>query len=409
MTAKEEQLQLHPAADVFCDHLLSEVDDENMSLRNRNNLLVPGRNYLAKIELRLADGHVASTALKRSYVVEEDDSEGYVGIPIESSARPLSEYSAGGIFMLEREIAVGTFPGDNHVAFGFRSNGAILVRFSLSEHIAVEGVLRGLSTDDHERFRQRTFQVRNPIQQHLMTGSGLQNGNAITFTPTMIQMDISPELRTALDLLRPLPSKESVITHHLTKPHKSELLPPLCPAVELRLSVLAALGYTDSEMDMVCENQVLKNENSRLLQIKKLLESVEIIHPAFRSKLSLLEDGAFLVDDDSEGSPVWRILFAENIAQNHLSIYNIRSISMALSGMRLARPIVRVAATQTGVLSGFSASFANGATISGRVYQSSDYSHTETSNFVVFKMTVRFPISSVQTLLEALGVEIPTL
>lgn len=82
---------------------------------------------------------------------------------------------------------------------------------------------------------------------------------------------------------------------------------------------------------------------------------------------------------------------------------------MALSGMRLARPIVRVAATQTGVLSGFSASFANGATISGRVYQSSDYSHTETSNFVVFKMTVRFPISSVQTLLEALGVEIPTL
>jgi len=113
--------------------------------------------------------------------------------------------------------------------------------------------------------------------------------------------------------------------------------------------------------------------------------------------------------DDSEGAPVWRILFAENIAQNHLSIYNIRSISMALSGMRLARPIVRVAATQTGVLAGFSASFANGATISGRVYQSSDYSHTETSNFVVFKMTVRFPISSVQTLLEALGVEIPTL
>ena len=391
----EDQLQMHPAADIFCDHLLIEVEDENKKLREDNNLLESARNFLAKIELRLRDGHVISTALKRSFAMD-NHSDNYLSVPIDSDPQPLSEFSAGGVGMLGQNI--GSFPGASHLVLGIRRNGTILLRFSLSKHIAVEGVINGLNDEDHVRFKNKSFGGEQ-IMLYLTAGVGLQNPNTITFTSTMVLMDITPELRITLKLLGPLPSHESMkddLIRYRKEPRRPKPL-TLSPSDELRLSIVAALGYDDSQIDLLCENHLLKNECYALVRIHAAIGTVEISHPSMKTRLSLKEGKLEYL----EGSPVWRILFRVPVRPRIITRYNISSLAVSLSEIRLTKVMFQVANTETGDLSHFVGTFNNGAKISWACHGDSESNQlTE-----ILVGSIQFPLSSVQNALEVLGVE----
>lgn len=60
--AKDNSRLLHPAADVFLEHLLSHVDEENDKIRDCNMNLKQARDILTEIELVLHDGTVVFVA-----------------------------------------------------------------------------------------------------------------------------------------------------------------------------------------------------------------------------------------------------------------------------------------------------------------------------------------------------------
>ena len=136
------QLLLHPAAYVVRDHLLSEVKDENRKLGGDNKRLEAVRDFFAKIELCLRDGHVITTVLTETSTGDDSDDD-YLSVPVDSGPLSLSAFRSGKVSILGQNI--GLFPGDNHIALGIRRNGTILLRFALSNHCAVNGILQGLS------------------------------------------------------------------------------------------------------------------------------------------------------------------------------------------------------------------------------------------------------------------------
>ena len=234
---------------------------------------------------------------------------------------------------------------------------------------------------------------------YLTAGVGLQNPNTITFTSTMVLMDITPELRITLKLLGPLPSHESMkddLIRYRKEPRRPKPL-TLSPSDELRLSIVAALGYDDSQIDLLCENHLLKNECYALVRIHAAIGTVEISHPSMKTRLSLKEGKLEYL----EGSPVWRILFRVPVRPRIITRYNISSLAVSLSEIRLTKVMFQVANTETGDLSHFVGTFNNGAKISWACHGDSESNQlTE-----ILVGSIQFPLSSVQNALEVLGVE----
>jgi len=387
-------LRIHPAADIFRDQLLSEVEDENRRLREDNVLLESAFNFLSKIEIHLRDGHVISTVIKQSFVMEEDN---YLCVPIQSDPQPLLEFGTGSVEMLGQNI--GSFPGTSHQVLGIRSNGSILFRFCLSKHAAVEGVLQGLSDEDHNDFKNKLSQGRH-IARYLTVGAGLQNSNALRFTPMMILIGVTPNLRNTFhQLLCPVPSNESmkddIINYINRRPSGFPQLLTLSPSDELRLSVVAALGYEEAQIDLLCTNHLLKNESWRLFHIHHAIESVEISHPSMKTCLSL--KGGTL-EYDMEGSLVWRIFFSVTVRKTVITRRNISSLAVFLSGIQLTKARRRVTTNGTGDLASFVGEFDNGAQIS--------WTHSEADQIETLFGDIEFPISVVQNALQVLGVKL---
>ena len=146
----KDQYRLHPAADIFRDHLLSKVEDENQKLGGSNQRLTSAREIFSNVELHLRDGYVMSMALIRLFVLDCRINCGYsVCISVdedESSPRPLLDFSESNIRLMGQ--TVGNFPGD-HLGFvtllGMHTIGTIFLRFSLSRQRTVEGALRNLN------------------------------------------------------------------------------------------------------------------------------------------------------------------------------------------------------------------------------------------------------------------------
>jgi len=398
-----DRLLLHPAANIFLDHLLSQAEDENKRLRDSIVYLT----NLVKAELHLHDGHVVSAAPLMGPSILARMST-LVGSFSNSQPRPLSELSAGRVRMMGK--TVGNLSGCE-ILMCLATNDTILLRFVLSRKCFFEVVLRGLSDTSDVSSQQ--------IMLYLKTGVGLQNANAITFTPTVFQTEISPELKNAVfhlffssypHLLSPeinAPSPEPNVDcyaleslyphrsfedvkdglvqeiHHLADGHK-----PLCKSDELlRLSTVAAVGYTDESLRLLVDNRMLKQNNRFLHPIKKIIGMVEIAHLGLLMNVSL-KDGNL---HDREGNPVWRLFLTRDLSRM-VTRSSMTTIKMFLSGIPLDMGSTNI--EDLFAPRGYEATFDDGVVMSGIVHRTD----TATSLGSV-EITVDFPLRFVQSTL----------
>ena len=407
----EDQFQLHPAGEVFRDHVISQVKAENMMLHRCNSQIEPSRDFLTKISISLRNVNVETQLLPGN--IHSDD---YVSIPIKTKPLPLLEFAVGEVSMVGQRI--GYLPGNAHLLMGVRAN-SILLRFCLSTKVALEGVLHGLSVEDFARFENKTYSS-DYISTFLSSGRGLQNPDSITFTPLMMLLDVSSELQSTLKLLTPLPSLETV-TKDLTcqvqvsntswwestaKEKPRSKLPLFAPSEDSRLATVAAFGCTDVQMEILAENHLLSLENNRLRQIQDNIGTVVVSHPAFRIKASLKNGN---VAHTVEGEEIWRILITENVVPESIDRRNISRLAMSISGVRMTRATLRVLPARAGEdqqqLACFWSLFDNGIKMTTNIYPSQDLLSPHIGTGFA-EMTIDFPLNTVSHILEVLGVQV---
>ena len=117
---------------------------------------------------------------------------------------------------------------------------------------------------------------------YVQTGEGEINLENATFTPHGFYMDITPEIKKILELLRPV---------CLESPGDSPLLLDKQTDYETsRFDIVAAIGCTQSDkMKVVEEHRTLKMENVFLTSLANILETLEIHHNTGTFKKHLTE------------------------------------------------------------------------------------------------------------------------
>jgi hypothetical protein len=122
-----------------------------------------------------------------------------------------------------------------------RADGTILLRMSLSGHCEVEGVLRNLGVKYFASFADKSYSSNHNVPD---TGVGLRNAASLTFTPTLVLLEISPMLQ---DTLSPLPSLKSIKNELMC--HFADVANVTCERNIFQdfpglLSTVAAVGHT---------------------------------------------------------------------------------------------------------------------------------------------------------------------
>jgi hypothetical protein len=399
------QHRLHPAADIFRDHQLSAVEDENEMLRESNKLL---ESIFMAVELHLRDGCVTSTALTRSFVFNCQDNCCYnVGIPIdadESNPRPLSDFSEGSLQMMGRTI--GTLPGPVTL-LDIRANGAILLRISLSGQCAVEGVLRNLSVEDFAYFADKLYSNRQ-ITLYLMKGVGLRNAASLTFTPMLFLLEISPMLQATLKFIGLLPSLESIkndlMCHFAGVSNaiwSSEVFFTIFQNFPGLLSTVAAVGHTDAILGLLAENQLLNYDHCGLSRIQEMIGMVEIVHAGFNAVVSL-KDGALHHHD---GHSVWRNMITKEASPTSICRGSLTKIEVFLAGIPLPVTHFSLGLSLNGIdIDSIRATLGNGTKIHCRIYCSGFNFYHGPVGFV--DISIDSPLSCVQNVLRMLGVDV---
>lgn len=390
--AEDNTRLLHPAADVFLEHLLSHVDEENDKIHDYNMNLKSARDILTKVELILQDGTVLfATQLTQSSLLDYDGHEGHqcdIGITLNSDGRPLLNFSSGDLRMMGR--TVGSLGGHVELTAVRYIDSTILLRFSLSHHIVLEGILRGLSADDFACFVNKSY-TNSKIGNFLTTGSGLNNATTLTFTPIILMVEISQTLQSTLEFIGQRPSQESVMSNLEAIANGYKLNSP--PSEILILSTIAAVGCNDERLRLLAYTQLLKHDNSSLISIQEMLGLVEIIHPLFTINVSL-KDGKLCNCGDN--NQVWRVGLYDNAVPHSVIRHSMNKLRVYLAGMIL--PTTSVFFSTGADLDGFRASSVNGTEIIGLMFRSGLVD--------VVQLLVEFPLSCVQSNLRALGVDV---
>ena len=285
MTSNEHQLQLHPAADAFRNHLLMEVRQENEKLTAEIRRLEPSRKFLAEIEVLLArSGGVISASLGRSIILND-----YNGLPcflmlVDSSPCPLFDFGTGIVSMAGQPI--GGFPGPEDPILIF-NGGDIGLKLFVSMSTVIEGKLRGLHSEDIARFEDETY-GDDRIATFLKTGQGLRSPSAIKFLPDAIYMVITPELEDTVRVLGPFPKYNTLedvggeplpVAEGVDCPEA----PPPSEDDESRLAIVTALGSSEAQMEVLEENQRLKTLRCRFLRVQDKICTIELFNAIGKS------------------------------------------------------------------------------------------------------------------------------
>lgn len=394
--AKDNTRLLHPAADVFLEHLLSHVDEENDKIRDCNMNLKQARDILTEIELVLHDGTVVFVAqLTQSSLLDYDGHESHqcdIGITLDTDGFPLLNFSSGDLHMMGR--TVGCLGGHVELTAVRYIDSTILLRFSLSRHIVLEGILRGLTSDDFACFVNKSY-TNSHVGNFLKTGMGLHNATTLTFTPVILLIELSQRLQSTLELIGQVPSQETVM-NNLTSQIEAiangyKLIFP--PSNMLILSSIAAVGCNDERLKLLAQNQLLMHDNSSLVWIQEMLGMVEIVHPFFTINVSL--KGGKLCNR-SDNSQVWRVGLHDNAVPHSVIRHSMNKLRVYLAGMIL--PTTNVFFSTGADLDGFRASSVDGTEIIVLMFRSGLVD--------VVQLLVEFPLSCVQSNLRALGVDV---
>jgi hypothetical protein len=387
---------MHPAADIFLEQLLIHVDEENDKIRECNMHLKPARDILTEIELILHDGTVVFAAqLTQSFLLDYDGPEGHqcdIGITLNTAGCPLLNFTSGDLKMMGR--TVGCLGGSVELMAVRYIDSTILLRFSLSQHIVLEGILQGLSADDFACFVTKSY-TNSHIVNFLTTGMGLHNATTLTFTPVILLVELSQRLQSTLELIGQRPSQESVMDN-LTSQIEAivngyKLISP--PSEMLILSTIAAVGCNDERLKLLAQNQLLKCDNSSLIRIQEMLGMVEIVHPFFTINVSLMNGK---LCNRSDNSQVWRVGLYDTAVPHSVIRHSMNKLRVFLAGMLLTTSNVFFS---TGAdLDGFRASSVNGTEIIGLMFHSGLVD--------VVQLLVELPLSCVQSNLRAIGVDV---
>ena len=268
------------AATIFRDRILNDVGEENEKLVKENSRLQPLRDYLNRIEIRCGgngmedDGVgdvIAATGFDKAKFRLFDDDNFEVHVRIECDPRPIAHYRANDseIRICTANYNIGQSPWiilSTVVKEG--QDDEILVSIDISHNIHVIGEIKG-----------------------------------VTFTPTEIQINGTPELRETIEMLFfPLPTKFSDSTSLCI-----DDVDAMTPNDELHQVTLGALG-TNLHMQLLEENRKLKRENEKLHKIKARIGMVRISSSSGQVVISL-EDGELVEDHDE--TLIWKIKLAE--------------------------------------------------------------------------------------------------
>mmetsp|Transcript_19477 Transcript_19477/g.36392 ORF Transcript_19477/g.36392 Transcript_19477/m.36392 type:complete len:428 (+) Transcript_19477:370-1653(+) len=369
MTAKENQIALHPAADVFLNQLLIEVGEENNKLKGDGGRLQTACDFLGRIEFRLGSGsqRVISATLGQSFILDNAIGLPCVCVPIDSTPRRLSDFGTGKVTMSGQ--IVGSFPGVIDTITTADEDPDILhVRFIISVHIVVEGELRGLSQEDFLSFDDGSFDD-DLIISFMRTGRGLQNPNDILFVPMMIFMLVTRDVRETIRVLGPLPRFESEDSSEPLPVDPNDFIEysPQSPSDESRLTIIASLsGYTDCQMTLLDENRDLKTMSYQLSKVEEQIRTVEISNTVEDTNFSLKDGGP---GNDVDGSPVWRYsLRMRGVPESIIPANNLHFLEIVVSGIRSDLKIMEIHVTldEDGTkTTHFSGTFENGAKLFG--------------------------------------------
>jgi len=283
MTTADDQLQLHPAADILRDRLLLDVVEENSNIAVNNSRLQLARDFLGKIDLRFGDGCVVSTSLNHSVVIKDYHGYSCLCMFIDCAPLLLSDFFGGSVRMSGqdigccREVSLDIDDEDDSIRF----------KCFLSVNTFVEGFLHGLDSDDLSRLKN--MRIGEEQLTHLLATTSA----IITLTLEYIIKAIPEELQKTIRILGPRPTFESFDTLHVqlpVDPSDSIECQPLSYSDESRLAIVTSLGCSEFQLRLLEKNHYLKDEQFRLTKIEERLGTVEISHTTGNINL-LLKDG----------------------------------------------------------------------------------------------------------------------
>jgi hypothetical protein len=393
---------------------LDGFDDENRKLRQSTKLLKAAVvDIFTKVELRLRDGHVVSALLKEVEITEITGAVMY-HIPIDPTIpRPLVDFKSAEVRMMGQTVDI--LPMGLFLSVQQGADGKVYLIFQLSPQCLVKGYLDGLSDEDYAGFLADTAHADYQISMYLLIGVGLHNSAAVTFTPTSFALKMSPTFHQTITTFGQRPSRESVHNELMSKlavrkrslhaglvSQDEDVLQSKYQSEDLILSAFSAFGHTNDMLNLLVENRLVKNEYFFLRQVQEMIGTVEISHPGF-NVMAFLKDGR--LDNNEEGVLVWRIDLTTNATPLSITIDNITSLKVSVSGIRMLLGTgidIAVAPSWNGIdIDWFSMRWENGMRVDGSVYSTDSDSFLNSVGDV--DITVDLPLSIIQNTLVALG------
>lgn len=398
------------AYEIFTNHLLTGICDENKNLSRENEILQPLRDFLNDVHIELVTGafnffvdELAKSKIEKGFIVESsDDFNLRIIIPFECEPRPLACF--GGENSVRIKISnqsAGIFSAvlDHVVLVVLEEEDSILLALPVSRSAFIEGKITGLSRGDMRRIKNKTC-GENEIIEYLRTGHGLESPD-ILFAPSSVDIVLDKPLLQTYDLLH---SDYSDTFAHQT--YDSEML-----------AAAISLYQTASKMHILSNHRVLNSENIILSKIRSKISAIEVDYDSAKIQFNF-DDGH--VGEDSYGVPVWMI----SLPDVSISFDEINTLALHVSGIDKDRLGMRVSvidyATPSPGLFG-EICFDDGFCLCGFFYSdkfpsreeveavrnrivSGSFSFLKELNFVFIPCALLCNISSIEHVLNSLGI-----
>ena len=289
---------LPPVATAILHHHLGNISDENERLRMKNAEMQQAHSSITNIkihlgdmndedqtivELNLADGGIIPDSGPNSIQsMEEEDDHHLVVQPFhkvdeelggkrllfsmkDAKSIPLSDMS--NIHAARAGYSLGSFLGVHNDVFVDHTGPVPFVQ--VGKGVFMQGRISGLNERDIRRFRNEDAAAA--IMNYVQTGTGIDNAENVEFKPFGLFLDVTPDVKKVLDLLRMLCCENPDKSLLLNKEDISEY-------EMTRYNIVTAISCTDTQKKVLKDNHVLKVKKAALNALSEIRGNLELPH-----------------------------------------------------------------------------------------------------------------------------------
>eukprot|EP00984_Skeletonema_dohrnii_P005056 scaffold1780_cov90-Skeletonema_dohrnii-CCMP3373.AAC.8 len=319
--------QLHPAAAVFRDELLSGLGKEIKEMERENARFGHLKDLIQKIEIHFFSPTFAASPRLIDFVLQHDrtvstatqlsqgtivvvDGQERLVIPIENAPTvPASDPATfGSISVILAGVAIAAFPSNDSSADEandeVEEDGRVYVTVGLSGNVSITGKFDApLANTD----------VDVAYAAYINNEDFMERLNIIpTFTPASMSIALTPRLKKTLELLDQL---SSPIDHSMDED-------------DLRCLAVTALGENEHKQ-MMNRYLKLKHENGIFFEFRKMILEVNLSYPG-GGFCAALDEGGY------DGRDCWFVILDEGDRDSSVTeVSDIALVEMTFSGVRL--------------------------------------------------------------------------